>query len=146
VLFRRGRLGAFANGGRSRSKADFMGGGRLAAFSLGGGRLARVALQEFSVALIRKGKFHRLCVIAKAIFCQGKTDLCKLQKFRGAIVHGHKVARMDDVAAVIIFEYGFCCRFSARENIAPFVRIELNGKYAEKSAVPQYFAQILLCE
>ncbi len=103
MLFRRGRLGAFANGGRSRSKADFLGGGRLAAFLLGGGRLARIALQEFSVALIRKGKFHRLCVIAK-VFCQGETDLCRLQKFRGAIVHVHKVAMMDDVAAVVIFE------------------------------------------
>ncbi len=96
-------MAAFANGG-CRREGIFLGGGRLSSFSLGGGRLTRVALQEFSVTLIRKGKFYRLCVIAKAVLCQGETDFCRLEKFRGAIVHGHKVARMDNVAAVVIFD------------------------------------------
>ena len=51
---------------------------------------------------------------------------------------------MDEKGSIISFVHWFRSRFPARKYIPPFVGIILNGKDAEKSPVPQYFAEISL--
>jgi hypothetical protein len=51
---------------------------------------------------------------------------------------------MDEKGSIISFVDWFGSCFPAREYIPPFVAIVLNGKDAEKSAVPEYFAEISL--
>jgi hypothetical protein len=100
------------------------------------GGLACFALQELSVAFICKGEFHRLSVVAMAIFSQGKTNLYGLEKFFGTILHGHKVSIMDDEFAVVALKNRFCCSFPARVHILSFVRNILNSNYTEMTTVP----------
>jgi hypothetical protein len=51
---------------------------------------------------------------------------------------------MDDECSVVVLIHRLRCRFPAREYIPPFVGIVLDGKDAEKSAVPEYVAEILI--
>ncbi len=106
--------------------------------------MACFALQELGVALIHKGKLDGLSVLTMAVFGQGETNFCGLKQFVGTIRHCCLVARMDEKGSIISFVDRFGSRFPAREYIPPFVSVVLNGKDAEKSAVPENFAEISL--